>query len=182
MNRAAPLLDRELELRALCAALVDAREENGQLVLIEGAAGLGKTSLLKASFDAAAEMRFVGLRARASELERNFPYGCVRQLLEPVVARASAAERERLFDGAAALAMPLFAAGAAAQSEASSDSVFPVLHGLYWLLNNLTRVKPVALCVDDLQWADTESLRFFGYLAPATRWSRARCACDRALA
>ncbi len=112
------------------------------------------------------ELGFAVLRARASELERNFPYGCVRQLLEPVVSRASAAERERLFEGAAALAMPLFAARVAAQSESSSDSAFSVLHGLYWLLNNLTRAKPVALCVDDLQWADTESLHFLSYLTP----------------
>jgi len=162
----APLLDRERELRELHVALADARDEKGQLVLIEGPAGLGKTSLLRASFEAALELGFAVLRARASELERNFPYGCVRQLLEPVVSRASAAERERLFEGAAALAMPLFAARVAAQSESSSDSAFSVLHGLYWLLNNLTRAKPVALCVDDLQWADAESLHFLSYLTP----------------
>jgi DNA-binding CsgD family transcriptional regulator len=162
----APLLDRERELRELQRALVEARDEKGQLLLIEGSAGLGKTSLLRASFDAAAAMGFTVMRARASELERDFPYGCVRQLLEPVVLRAAAAERERLFDGAAALAMPLFAPRAPAQSEASADSAFSVLHGLYWLLNNLTRAKPVALCVDDLQWSDTASLRFLGYLAP----------------
>ncbi len=167
VDQVASLLDRERELRALLSALAEAREESGQLVLIEGPAGLGKTSLLRASFDAASGMGFVVLRARASELERDFPYGCVRQLLEPIVARASAAERERLFDGAAALAMPLFAPRApAAQPESSPDSVFSILHGLYWLLNNLTRAKPVALCVDDLQWSDTESLRFLGYLAP----------------
>lgn len=169
ISSTAPLLDREGELRELQRALAGARAEKGQLVLIEGPAGLGKTSLLRASFDAAAEMGFTVLRARASELERNFPYGCVRQLLEPFVSRASAAERERLFDGAAVLAMPLFAPRASpvpVQSESSSDSAFSVLHGLYWLLNNLARAKPVALCVDDLQWSDTESLRFLSYLAP----------------
>src|SRR5262249_23506441 len=161
-----PLLDRERELQALHAALVAARDEKGQLLLIEGPAGLGKTSLLRASSDAAAEMGFMVLRARASELERDFPYGCVRQLLGPTVLRASAAERERVFEGAAALAMPLFEVrGPAPQSESSPDSVFSVLHGLYWLLNNLTRSKPVVLCVDDLQWSDTESLRFLSYLA-----------------
>ncbi len=41
-----------------------------------------------------------------------------------------------------------------------------MLHGLYWLLNNLTDEGPVAVAVDDLHWADAESLRFFNYLAP----------------
>ena len=40
-----------------------------------------------------------------------------------------------------------------------------MLHGLYWLLNNLTSESPVALSVDDLHWADAESLRFLAYLA-----------------
>jgi hypothetical protein len=46
-----------------------------------------------------------------------------------------------------------------------ADSSFGVLHGLYWLLNNLAADGPLALVVDDLQWADAESLRFLNYLA-----------------
>ena len=41
-----------------------------------------------------------------------------------------------------------------------------MLHGLYWLLNNLADERPVALAVDDLHWSDAESLRFLNYLAP----------------
>ena len=42
----------------------------------------------------AARDGFICLRARATELERDFAYGCVRQLLEPTVARASASRPE----------------------------------------------------------------------------------------
>jgi tetratricopeptide (TPR) repeat protein len=41
-----------------------------------------------------------------------------------------------------------------------------MLHGLYWLLNNLADESPVVLSIDDLHWADAESLRFVNYLAP----------------
>ena len=41
-----------------------------------------------------------------------------------------------------------------------------MLHGLYWLLNNLADGGPVALSVDDLHWSDRESLRFLNYLTP----------------
>ena len=160
------LLEREHELEALRSALSAAQQEQGQLVLIEGSAGLGKTSLLQAEFGAAATLGFTCLRARASEFEHDFPYGCVRQLLEPAVRRSSLAERERLFEGAAALATPLFARHGPSGTDAPADSAFSVLHGLYWMLNNLARLGPVALCIDDLHWSDTESLRFLCYLAP----------------
>ena len=157
------LLERERELQELGQALSEAQHERGQFVLVEGPAGLGKTSLLRTTLHTAASTGFTCLRARASELERAFSYGCVRQLLEPTIARASSAERDRLFEGAAALAKPLFADDAA--TPPAPDSAFSMLHGLYWLLNNIARHEPVALCVDDLHWSDAESLRFLGYLA-----------------
>ena len=70
-------------------ALTEAQRGHGEVVLVEAAAGIGKTTLLRAASDAAAELGFIRLRARANELERDFAYGCVRQLLEPVIARAS---------------------------------------------------------------------------------------------
>ncbi|MGH8866960.1 MAG: AAA family ATPase, partial [Actinomycetes bacterium] len=159
------LLEREDELAELADALSHARQSRGRVVLVEATAGLGKTSLLRASSGAAAEAGFTCLRARASELERDFAYGCVRQLLEPVVARAAQPERARLFEGAAALAMPLFAPTGGVAAAPSGDA-FAMLHGLYWLLNNLTDEGPVVLAVDDLHWSDRESLRFLAYLAP----------------
>jgi DNA-binding CsgD family transcriptional regulator len=165
-ERAAPLLERDRELTEFGDALTLAREGRGRVVLVEAPAGLGKTSLLGASCDAAVEAGFTCLRARATELERDFAYGCVRQLLEPVVARASESERGRLFAGAAGLSLPLFTPTGSPQPVPPVDSAFSMLHGLYWLLDNIAVDRPVALAVDDLHWSDSESLRLFNYLAP----------------
>jgi len=165
IETAETLLERELELASLSDALHAAEGGRGNVVLVEAPAGLGKTSLLRAVAESASEGGFRCLRARAGELERDFAYGCVRQLLEPVVARAESADRERLFGGAAALAQPLFAPTDDCARPAS-DGAFSMLHGLYWLLNNIADEGPVALFVDDLHWSDTESLRFLDYLAP----------------
>ena len=162
----ATLLERERELTELGNALTETREGSGRLVLIEASAGLGKTSLLRGAAETAAVEGFTCLRARASELERDFAYGCVRQLLEPVVAKLSRPERDRLFEGAANLSQPLFASTDAPQPTPSADSSFSVLHGLYWLINNLADEGPIALLVDDVHWSDAESLRFLNYLAP----------------
>jgi DNA-binding CsgD family transcriptional regulator len=137
------------------------------VVVVEAPAGLGKTTLLRAAGRSAEEAGFACLRARATELERDFAYGCVRQLLEPAVARVTGADRDRLFDGTAALSKPLFALTDGAPQPASpADRSFSMLHGLYWLLDHLTEDGPVAIFVDDLHWSDTASLRFLNYLAP----------------
>jgi DNA-binding CsgD family transcriptional regulator len=91
----------------------------------------------------------------------------VRQLLEPAVATVSGAERERLFDGAAAFAEGVFgSSGAGGASAPSATSTFSMLHGLYWLFSNVADEGPLAVVVDDIHWSDAESLRFLTYLAP----------------
>jgi DNA-binding CsgD family transcriptional regulator len=157
------LLERERELAALASALREAERGRGGVVLVEAPAGLGKTSLLRVAGEEASEAGFACLRARASELERDFAYGCLRQLLEPVVANSSSSG---LFEGAASLSKPLFAPASARDLAPSADRAFSMLHGLYWLLNNLTDERPVVLSVDDLHWCDAESVRFLAYLAP----------------
>jgi DNA-binding CsgD family transcriptional regulator len=158
------LLERERELGAVSDALRDAGRGRGRAIFVEAPAGLGKTSLLRAASEEAAETGFTCLRARAGELERDFAYGCVRQLLEPAVARL--ADPERLFEGAAAHAKPLFASGRPTTASPPADSSFAILHGLYWLLGNLSDRGPVVLVMDDLHWSDPESLQFLNYLIP----------------
>ena len=160
----ATLFERERELAELSRVLDEVRAGNGRAVVIEAPAGLGKTTLLAAATEHAADGGMTVLRARASDLERDFAYGCVRQLLDPLVGRLSDDEHDRVFAGAAGMSGPLFAP--VPVTPGSSDSAFAMLHGLYWLLNNVADDAPVALCVDDLHWADTESLRFLNFLAP----------------
>jgi DNA-binding CsgD family transcriptional regulator len=131
--------------------------------VLEGPAGIGKTSLLAAAREQA---RAVGLRvlgARASELERGYPFGAVRQWFEPVVASASPAQRRRVFEGAAAIAEAVVAPPAAAGEHAASPAI---LHGLYWLTANLASREPLLLALDDAHWADEASLRLLNYLVP----------------
>ena len=86
------------------------------------------------------------LSARGSELEREFPFGVVRQLFEP---RRWPARRVRA--AAAAAAGAVFASADDAAAEAG-DACFAALHGLYWLALNLAASQPLLLAVDDLHW------------------------------
>jgi DNA-binding CsgD family transcriptional regulator len=155
-------VEREAELAHLTQRLADARLGQGGLVVIEAPAGQGKTSLLRALRGSVGEDVRV-LRATGAELERDFPFGIVRQLIEAELRAADGERRARLLQGAAAHAAPVFEA---AIDEASSSDISHVrLHGLYWLAAGLADEQPLVLLIDDAHWADAPSLRFLDVLA-----------------
>ncbi len=154
-----PLLERESELAALTALVAGAALGEGGAAIVDGPAGIGKTRLLQAAVAAAEAADVRPLSARSSELERGFPFGVVRQLLEPAVLSAAPAERDQLLSGAARHAAPVLDVG----TEVDVDR-YAAVHGLYWLVANLAAHEPLLLTVDDAQSADEPSLQFVTYL------------------
>lgn len=152
----ATLVDRDAELAELGALVEDARRGRGRVLVIEGEAGIGKTSLLEFAAEQAAMAGLRVFRARASDLEQGFAFGVVRQLLEREVS-----DDPGLLTGRAALAAPALGgdadAGVAPTSEGS-------LYGLYWLVAALAEATPLAVVIDDLHWADQESVSFLRFL------------------
>jgi DNA-binding CsgD family transcriptional regulator len=148
----AALLERQVELEVLRRATATAGTGRGAVVLVEGSAGIGKTSLLEATRKDAERAGFRVLAARAGPLERGYAFAVVRELVEPAV-------RGTPRDGAARLADPVLdPVGAGAPT-------FATLHGIYWLLADLTEQRPLLLAVDDAHWADTASLQALAHLA-----------------
>ena len=153
------LLERDGELATIARVLA-----GGGVVVVEGGAGIGKTSLLAASAARGEEAGVEVLRARGSELEEGFAFGVVRQLFERRVMKMETRERESLFAGPAAAVRPLLYGHA--EEVSTNDVSFAVLHGLYWLAANVAASQPLLVVVDDAQWADRASLRWLAYLAP----------------
>jgi DNA-binding CsgD family transcriptional regulator len=158
------LLEREAEISTIQELVTAARGGAGRLLVIEGRAGMGKTRLVGVARTDAQAAGLEVLAARAGELEQEFAYGVVRQLFEPLLARASAEERAELTAAAAGLALPLLQQPDAAGQDAT-DTSFAMLHGLYWVAANLAMRRPALLAIDDLHWGDVASLRWVAYLA-----------------
>lgn len=158
------LLERSRERSEADAALERARSGSGSILVIEGPAGIGKTALAREVRRRAEEARVRTLWARGGELERDFPYGVVRQLLEPVVRGAGSPDDEGVLDGAARFAAPALGLAAPEAGPTGPDLTPSILHGLYWLVSNLTEAGPLLVAVDDAHWADRASLAFFHYL------------------
>jgi predicted kinase len=119
------LLERDLEVARLRELVRAALAGEAHVVLVEGAAGIGKSRLLAEVRRDATTARMRVLAARGSELEREFPFGVVRQLFEASVADPERAAR--LFGGAAAAARPLFESLTGAQE--AGDASFASLPG-----------------------------------------------------
>jgi DNA-binding CsgD family transcriptional regulator len=160
------LCEREDELARVDALMTAACAGRGGVLLITGPAGIGKTVLLEAARERAAQAEMRVLAGRGGELESGFSFGVVRQLFEPLLVGASAAEREALLAGAARRALiALEDQAGTVPLEAESEAPFAVMHGLYWLAVNACAAGPLLVAVDDLHWADQASLRFVLYLA-----------------
>jgi DNA-binding CsgD family transcriptional regulator len=163
-RRQAGLVGRLRERERDLAAVEELLQHCGGVLLIEGRAGIGKTSLVEAASSRAGELGYEVVRARGSVLESGFAFGVVRQLFERRLASAGEAEGAALLAGPAAAVRTLLAGEVSAQP--FGDTSFAVLHGLYWLVVNLAASGPLLITVDDAHWADEPSLRWLAYLAP----------------
>ncbi|WP_370154052.1 AAA family ATPase [Streptacidiphilus sp. EB129] len=165
--RGSALLERSSQLGALEGAAREARAGRGQVVLVRAGAGMGKTALLDAwaAVQRPREIRVVS--ASGADLERDFAFAVLRQLTEPLLARAGEAGRSQLLSGPAQLAT--HALRVVGTGELPPEASLGLLHALYWLMVHVTDDGPVALVVDDVHWADLPSVRWLEYLARRLR-------------
>lgn len=158
--------ERDVECDAIAAVLDRAVAGEGGPFLIEGPAGIGKTTLL-ATARAEAEARGMRvLRARGGVLEQELEYAVVRQLVERAVLGAGEQRRAALLAGPAAPAAGVLGAQPPPPDSGPIHDPSPdLLHGLGWLVAHLADEAPLLLLVDDAHWADPASLRALAYLA-----------------
>src|SRR5690242_9520650 len=143
-----PIIGREAGLARL-RGLVDPVPRAGQVLVVTGEAGMGKTVLLA---DAAERARSAGMRILAvtgRESESKLAFAGLHQLLRPVLSGAAG------LPGRQAQAL-LSALGLAADPGAAD----PLLTGVavLTLLSDLSERSPVLVVADDAHWLDRSSL------------------------
>ncbi|MGY1578131.1 ATP-binding protein [Streptomyces sp. MN13] len=166
-----PLFERQRELDSLDAALSELRSAGGArarhqwLVTFRAPAGMGKSALLSEARDRAAAHGFTVLSGGGSETEQEVAFRLIRQFVQPVLATMEEAEL-RAFLGSwydiVATTLGLEATDLSAVPDPTG-----VRDGLDWVMTRLTVLKaPVVLLLDDLHWADLESLSWLTSFAP----------------
>jgi DNA-binding NarL/FixJ family response regulator len=155
------LLDRDAELGELGRRIESARRGSGRVIVIEGPAGIGKSTLLAAAGRAARADGTIVLDARCSPLEQHAAWGTAQQLFEPL---RTGPEWDELTVGAAGLAERALAPEGGGPAPVG-DAMHAAARGLVWLVSNLAERGPAVLMVDDVHWADAPSLRWLALLA-----------------
>ena len=134
------LLDRDAELGELGRRLAQARAGSGRVIVVEGPAGIGKSTLLAA---AAPDRRARTARsccARAgSPLEQDAAWGMARQLFEPLRSRPGVGRADGRRGG---LARARARARGGRAGARAGDAMHAAVHGLVWLASNLGRARP----------------------------------------
>ncbi|MEU7019920.1 AAA family ATPase [Streptomyces sp. NPDC046203] len=152
------LFGRDEELAAV-GRLVDGLPEHGGALLVQGAPGSGKSSLLD---HAAARARGSGctvLRASGVQAETHLPFAGLHQLTHTLtdrVQRLPPAQAKALL-GAFGMEEP--------SPGASALRSFTIALAVLGLLGEVAAEAPVLLVVDDAQWVDAPTLDVLGFIA-----------------
>ncbi|MBY8850209.1 AAA family ATPase [Saccharothrix sp. MB29] len=143
MPAAGVFVGRDLELGVLRRALADAAGGRGRSVWVEGEPGIGRSALLATGLAGAPDAGFRVAWGAGDEVAPRTPLRVVLQALG--VAETSPDPRR------AELARAL-------RAPAVGDPVPVVVDRLLALVNELCAEAPLAVVVDDLQWADEASV------------------------
>ncbi|MEU5314146.1 AAA family ATPase [Streptomyces sp. NPDC021562] len=148
---------RDEELRTLRGLLADAAAGHGGALLVHGAAGVGKSALLRTVGAEAAESGFKVLRTSGVEPEQWLPFAALQMLLQPVAR------------GMKDLSDPHRSALSAAFSASDTEpEIYRVGLPVLELLADEASLRPLLLLVDDLQWIDSSSRDVLKFVARRT--------------
>jgi class 3 adenylate cyclase/tetratricopeptide (TPR) repeat protein len=167
------LVGRQVELQRIDQALDDVAAASGRLVLLAGEPGVGKTRLAQEVTLHARNRSFTVASGRCYETYAAAPLYPFRECTSTLYSEAPAAIRAlvpgrwphlgRLVPELATAIPP------AASSHEEQQRLFWAITGL---VQAVAEISPVALLLDDLQWADGSSLELLQHLTRRTRGDR----------
>jgi DNA-binding CsgD family transcriptional regulator len=151
-----PVIGREREINVV-STFLDLLPDRPAALLVEGEAGIGKSTVWFEAIRLATERGYRVLKARPAESEARLSYAALADLIGPVFEEA----RSQLPDPQErALAATLLRA-------TSTQAVDPrtAATAVVGVLTEASRVCPVLMAIDDVQWVDLASQRALEFAA-----------------
>ncbi|HET6347383.1 MAG TPA: AAA family ATPase [Myxococcota bacterium] len=178
------LYGRAESLEALLAAFRRASEGYSNLVLVSGASGVGKSALVQAVQPTFIEHRAIFISGKFDQMQRHVPFNAFNQAVSQLIHRiiggdpgAIAAWRTRLQKALGGIGQALVDIAPAVELLVGAQEPLPtlplpetqnrVLVVLRRFVLALCEQQPLVLFLDDLQWADSGTLRLLEDLLTA---------------
>ncbi|MBI2864597.1 MAG: AAA family ATPase [Chloroflexi bacterium] len=164
------MVGRDDEQRRLAAALDSAADGQGGTVFLTGQPGIGKTRMAREALALAGERGFTVLEGRAFPLETGLAYAPLIDAFALLLRNLPSSSLQTLVDGLTDLGRMFVDLRIPAPSfpEGPGDPALEktrLFEAMSRLVERLTVTAPVALLIDDVQWADPASLEMLHYLA-----------------
>jgi DNA-binding CsgD family transcriptional regulator len=166
------IVGRDAELDAVRAVLDRARGGAGQVALIVGEAGVGKSRLLRAMIDEARRGGYFIMRGASYESDSSIPYAPLLDLVRLFAESASPARVAHVLAPAASELVTLFPelqpllpeTTPAPTTDPETDKR-RLLHAVTRTITLLSQTQPVFLAVEDVHWCDDATLDLVFHLA-----------------
>jgi DNA-binding CsgD family transcriptional regulator/tetratricopeptide (TPR) repeat protein len=161
------LSESDYAFSALADRFPEGVQPGGQVVLISGSAGSGKTRLLRSFTERIAAAGGIAATATASHAERTVPLGVVSQLLSGRDLPPSAVAVRRLLDDP-----QLETAMREARPEVMSPAAMALYDRLFKLFAEAAERAPALIAIDGVQHADALSVQYVRYAITRIKASR----------
>jgi hypothetical protein len=177
VEQSSGFVGRRIELRTLRARLDAADSGRGSVVLVSGEAGIGKTRLVEEALEALPRRRVLWGRCRQAEgAPAYWPW------TQAFRAWADGASDEALADGLGARAADLLPIVPSLRSRLrdvpaveglpAEQARFRLFDAVAEVLRHLAADDALAVVLDDLHWADSETLLLLGFLGAELKNTR----------
>lgn len=147
LHRVTELVGRDAEQRRLDRALDDARDGRSTAIVVFGAAGVGKTSLMEWLCGQAEQRAMRTLRVSCAPNEAAVPFAGLDALVRPLLVHLDALPAAQVAAVRSALAL----------DDNQGAGSFALGAGTISLLASAAESTPVLVAVDDAQWLDPPS-------------------------
>jgi DNA-binding CsgD family transcriptional regulator len=164
------LIGRENDLQLLDRLMLQSRENHGQIALVTGEAGIGKSRLVREIKDRAPEGTVI-LECQCFQTDSALPYAPFLDLFRNFFATHAREEVARVMAASAARLVKLFPDLAIDLPDLAPPDPDPqqekrhTFQALSQTITELAQNHPLILVIEDLHWCDSTSLEFLLLLA-----------------